>query len=383
MLMGVSLRLVLVAAGWLSGWWLLWRLPRLARTGGLTAPPRSVSVVIPARDEAHCLGLLLDDLAAQRASVHQIVVVDDDSRDGTGDLARSFAGVTVVTGRTPPDGWTGKPWACHEGVQAVTGEVLVFLDADVRLAPDAVTAVVAEQERRRGLLSVQPHHRPGAFSEQWSAVFNLIATMGIGAASPGRSGRARGAFGPCLVCTADDYHEVGGHAAVRHEIIEDMALARRFADASLPVAVVGGRDVVSYRMYPHGLGQLVEGWAKNLAAGARSLVLGRSLLIALWVTAALVTIQLMGAAVQDPSAGNLAVAAGAYLAFVGQQLVMLGQVGRFRWWVGPAYPLMFVFFVAVFAWSAWLTIVRRKVTWRGRTIALDSRGRSPAGAGEG
>jgi 4,4'-diaponeurosporenoate glycosyltransferase len=327
-------------------------------------------VVVPARNEAHSLPLLLGDLVQQSAPPDQIVVVDDSSEDATADLARSFEGVTVVEGEPLPAGWTGKTWACWQGAGRTTGDVVVFLDADVRLGADAIAAVVAEQSRRGGLLSVQPLHRPERAYEQASAMFNLVSTMGVGAASPGRNGAARGAFGPCLACRRTDYVALDGHRGVRGEIIEDVALARHFESASQPVAVLSGGDQVSYRMYGGGIRQMIEGWSKNMAAGAGSLALGRAALIAGWVTALLVSVQQAGEAAIDRSTEMVLVALVVVVAFAGQQHAMLRQVGRFRWWTALLYPLATVLFVAVFLRSLWITVVRRRVTWRGRTVAL-------------
>jgi 4,4'-diaponeurosporenoate glycosyltransferase len=327
-------------------------------------------VVVPARNEAPSLPLLLGDLGQQSAPPDQIVVVDDSSADATAAVARSFGGVTVVDGEPLPTGWTGKTWACWQGAARTAGDVIVFLDADVRLGPDAIAAVVAEQSRRGGLLSVQPLHRPERVYEQASAMFNLVATMGVGAASPGRDGAARGAFGPCLACRRTDYLALDGHRSVRGEIIEDMALAQHFATASQPVSVLSGGDQVSYRMYGGGFRQLIEGWSKNMAAGAGSLALGRAALIAGWVTALLVSVQQVGEAAIDRSTATVLVASLVVVAFVAQQHAMLRQVGRFRWWTALLYPITTALFVVVFLRSLWITVVRRRVTWRGRTIAL-------------
>ena len=111
-------------------------LTRLAR-GRQRLPPlvatharRRVSVVVPARDEAQRLRPCLEALRAD-SSVHEVIVVDDESSDGTAALARSL-GATVVEGAPPPRGWVGKPWALQQGLEAATGEVVVSLDADTR-----------------------------------------------------------------------------------------------------------------------------------------------------------------------------------------------------------------------------------------------------------
>ncbi|MDQ2648929.1 MAG: glycosyltransferase family 2 protein, partial [Actinomycetota bacterium] len=195
----------LVLIGWACGWLLLWRLPRL--TGGrldlVAATP--VSVVIPARDEATTLPRLLASLATQQGiGPVEVLVADDGSRDGTAEVATAF-GARVVTVSEPPRGWLGKPWACNSAVAEARNEQLVFLDADVVLAPGALAAVVAAHgaDAPNGLLSVQPVHHVGSAYEHLSLVGNLVALLasGIGRVgrSPGRSDRI--AFGPCLAVT--------------------------------------------------------------------------------------------------------------------------------------------------------------------------------------
>lgn len=366
--------MVLGLAGWLAGWWLLWRLPTLPddgegvgdRTARATV---DVSVVVPARDEEDVLPALLDSLAAQTVVPRQVIVVDDRSADGTARVA-GRPGVTLVRGSEVPDGWTGKTWACAQGVARADGGRYLFLDADVTLTPGALAALAAEHDRRRGLLSVQPFHRMVRAYEQLSAVFNVVAVMGVGLASPGRHGRARSAFGPCLVIDRRDYDRIGGHEAVRGSVVEDVALARRAAAAGLAVNALGGGDAVAFRMYPSGVRQLVEGWTKNYATGAGAVGLPRLALIGLWITALLTPLALVVVALRDGSAATAIGAGVLYVLDAVQLRAMTRALGTFTTVTAFAAPLLAAAFVAVFARSAWRTLVRRRVTWRGREVRV-------------
>ena len=137
------------------------------------------------------LPLLLADLAKQSLPAAEILVVDDASSDGTAAVAAA-AGATVVRTTGPPAGWAGKPWACWRGVQSTTAPMLVFLDADVRLAPDALARLVATHDRVGGLLSVQPRHLAGRAVEGLSMVPNVVVLAGTGAFSPRPSRANRG-----------------------------------------------------------------------------------------------------------------------------------------------------------------------------------------------
>lgn len=355
----------LLIAGWLAGWILLWRLPTLDRRTANRA--HRVSVVIPARNEADRLPLLLESLRTQTRPPDQVVVVDDHSDDGTASVAAAFADVVVVPAPDMPAGWTGKSWACETGVARSDGDAIVFLDADVELAPDALAALVATWEPHGGLLSVQPHHHIVRPVEALSLPFNVVALMGLGVGSllPPRQGW--GAAGPCMITSRSEYDAAGGHRSVRHAVAEDLALADRFAEAGLPVQVRSGGAEVRFRMYRN-LHGLFEGWSKNVATGARRTPLLRSVGVGLWVTSLLVAVGAVFAGSVPIVSDRLDVAV--LYALVALQVAVLGRrVGRF----GPAaaaWPVLAVFFVGVFTWSAGRTFLLRQVRWSGRTLHL-------------
>lgn len=379
-------RLAFVLFGWLAGWYLCWRVPHLRLVTSRAAtlhgragerPVVGVTVIVPARDEAASLPHLLAGLAAQDTLPQQVIVVDDGSSDGTGDIARTFAAehewLTVIDGAPLPAGWTGKAWACAQGAALARHDLLVFLDADVRPQPGALSALLAAYPGR-GLLSVQPYHRMERPYERLSAVFNLVSVMGVGMASPGRSASGvatpRGAFGPCLVTRVADYELVGGHESVRGEVVEDLALGRAYRAAGLPVVLLGGGEVLAFRMYPGGPAQLFEGWTKNLATGAGTVGLGRTLLVGTWVTGALsALLALVDHLVGTPALGLLP-ATVAYGAYAAQLHIQLRPLGDFRWWTAVTYPVVFAAFLVTFLRSAWSTLIRRQVVWRGRAIPV-------------
>ena len=363
------MQVVLAIGGWLAGWWLLFAVPLLRPAPMATdASRRRLSVIVPARDEAASLPHLLASLRDELVPDDELIVVDDRSTDATAAIARA-AGATVVDAPPLPAGWTGKSWACHLGAAASTGELLVFLDADVRLGPGALAAVAAEHERSGGLVSVQPYHETERAYERLSALCNVVSFMGVGAASPHRGGRAHGAFGPCLACTPTDYAVVGGHEAVRCEVVEDLALARSFRLAGLPVTVWGGGPSVRFRMYPDGIRSLAQGWTKNLATGAGTVPLARTLAIAWWITGLLVTVQWLIEAVIG-TGPPLAVAVIAYAGVVAQLWHGFARLGDFglRW--AALYPVLLGAFLVVFVRSLYATLVRRSVTWRGREVPV-------------
>jgi 4,4'-diaponeurosporenoate glycosyltransferase len=351
---------VLVVVRLAIGFWLLWSLPRVVRLGiDLT----DVSVVVPARNEAAQLPRLLRSLSGTRA---EVVVVDDDSADGTPSIATTH-GATVVSSAPLPDGWAGKAWACEVGARTATGDVLVFVDADVRFAPGALGRVAATLDERGGLVSVQPFHVPEQPSEHLAALFNVVALAATDAATPlGRRRGPRSAFGPVLACRQADHELVGGHAVAKDTVVDDVALAAAFGDQGLPVTVLTGGDDVAFRMYPLGLGQLIEGFTKNLAAGVGAVRRTTVLLVVAWLTllvqASVAPVRaLLGSADVLPAAALYAVVAA-------QVWWMARRVGRFGPITALAFPLLLVAFLAVFARSVVAT-ARGSVSWRGRRLA--------------
>lgn len=349
----------LVALGLTAGLVLLWRVPV-----PVTGPGRggSVSVVVPARDEARVLPRLLASLRLQTVLPDEVLVVDDGSTDGTAAIAAEH-GATVHTAPSPPSGWLGKPWACDVGARAARGERLVFLDADTWLAPDGLERLLATHAERapHGLLSVQPFHDVQRPYEQLSAVCNVVPVMAAGFAAARRPRTSAVAFGPCLVTPATDLAAVGGFATVARDVVEDAALAAAYRRAGRPVVCLGGGDAVRFRMYPDGLRSLVQGWTKNLAGGAARAGVPALLGAVLWVSAGL-------SITMDAVTGPGTAVAVAWAAYAGELWWALRRLGSFHPLTALLFPLPLLAFVALFLRSAVLRASGRPVRWRGRAI---------------
>jgi 4,4'-diaponeurosporenoate glycosyltransferase len=367
-----AFEVALLAATWVIGWLLCWRLPRLPPASD-ARPARRVSVIVPARNEAIRLPGLLDALAAQTRPAEEVLVVDDDSDDDTAAVATA-AGAGVVPAPPLPDGWTGKTWACWTGAQQARGDVLVFLDADTTPEPDLLARLVDALHRRRGLLSVMPYHRMQRQYERLSAFFSVISLMGVGAASARRSAPVTGAYGPCLACDRRDYDAVGGHESIRGAVVDDVALARAFRRVGLPVRVFGGRGAIRFRLYGGGLGDLVQGWSKNFASGAGSTPPVRFLLVFAWVVG-------VGTAAQAPVREAVAAIAGwsgpgivlwiGFVAFVIQLAVQLRPLGNYSW-APVLFPIPLLAWFVIFFRSIVVT-ARGRVRWKGRSVPVRPR----------
>jgi len=336
---------------------------------------RRCSVVVPARNEARTLPLLLASLEPQLAPGDEVILVDDHSEDGTADVPLGPA-TRMVAAPPLPDGWTGKNWACWTGAQRATEQVLVFLDADTVLEPGGLDRLVDAHRRRGGLVSVQPFHVTEQPYERLSAFFNVVSMMGVDAFTPFGSRRPpRGAFGPALITSSEQYHQLGGHAAVRDELLDDMALARSWLQGGRPLTVLGGRGTIRFRMYPDGIGHLVEGWGKNVAGGAVRIRLTTLALIVAWVSVCLSSAYGLLRLPFDSSAtaADVQLAVFAYALVVAQLWWMLRRLGRFGVATAVLFPLPLAFFVGLFCRSATFTAVRGRVTWKGREVATRER----------
>lgn len=310
-----------------------------------------VSVIIPCRNEAQHLVQLLPNLRSVLRSDDEIIVVDDQSHDETGSIARS-AGVIVVQCHSVPAGWAGKPHACWLGAQHATRDTLVFIDADVRLGSTAVNDLIAMlDDSPTAVVSAMPWHRTGGTVERLSMLFNTVSMMvaSVGAFDTKR----RVAYGPFLAVRREQYLAVGGHshAAVRGAVVEDLALARVMPAAVASVARV---NQVEYRMYPQGWRQLLEGWTKNLALGSLSVPRGSAVLLIVWISSL---------------CGGTVTSVWMYLASVVQVWWFSRRAGNFGWLSAAAYPLHAALFVFVAVRSLVRSVIVGRVVWRGRSIA--------------
>lgn len=372
-----------------AGVWLLWKTPtpeagapdEAVAPGGRAGPAAdagregarrpSASVVIPARDEEANLATLLRSLSSQERPPEEVVVVDDHSSDATARIAEGW-GARVLTAAALPTGWVGKAWAAHQGAEAASGDVLVFLDADVALSPGALGSLLGLRERLGGLVSVQPAHVPGSLPEQLSAVCNVVALMGTGAFVPWPRRMPDMAFGPCMVISAADYRAAGGHAhpEVRNHVAEDAAIARRARALGLPVAVLAGGRSVRFRMYPGGVGALVEGWSKMLGEGARRSHPAVAAAVSVWVGGAIVgAVGGVRALAPGPLGSRRRLAGIAvYVAWAAEMRWLLGKVGRWRAVTAAAYPVPLAAFVGLSVRSLVLSLTGRPAHWRGRQV---------------
>lgn len=237
-----------------------------------------LSVIIPARNEAANIETCLHSILGTAYVPMEVIVVDDRSSDGTAAMIEQVARspeargrLRLVRGAELPAGWFGKPWALLQGYRVVSGTILLFTDADTRHAPELIPRCVAALEAERvDLVSVLPRQEMVTFWERLVQphVFLALASRVGGLERINRTrvewdGIANGQF---ILTTRAAYETVGTHEAVKDRVAEDLALAQAYVRHGLNIFLVHGPEYMTTRMY-RTLGEVVEGWSKNLALG--------------------------------------------------------------------------------------------------------------------
>jgi 4,4'-diaponeurosporenoate glycosyltransferase len=364
--MGMMAYLVFIF--WFFGFIFFWKVCYPRNTRRLDEISSKISIIIPARNEEKNLSLLFQSIKNQTLKAHEVILIDDHSEDLTAEIGR-MAGCIVISLKDLPEGWTGKPWACWQGAQKATGDIFLFLDADTFLEAEGLSRIVSIYLEKRGLVSVQPFHKMKRVYERLSAIFNLITMAGMNAFTPlGPKLKPTGAFGPCMICSREDYFKVGGHERARGEVLESLAIGKEFLRANQKVHCYGGKGAISFRMYPDGFQSLVEGFGKGFGTGANAMSMVSLVMIGGWVFGGVsVTRHVLQSAIMDNPVELVG-----WLVFVVLYIFqihwMLRRIGNFGFLTALLFPIPLIFFVLVFAYSILRIFLIRKVRWKGRDI---------------
>ncbi len=223
-----------------------------------------VSVIVPARNEEACLAECLQTLVRQTGVSYEVIVVDDDSTDGTRSVAANFS-VRVIAADPLPQGWSGKCNAAWSGAKIAVGKWLLFTDADTKHSPDSIAQGLQEAlDNQAGLLSYSPRQEVHSFAERalMPVIFAELAATYRPKDVCDPNSPVAAANGQYLLIRRDVYDAAGGHAAVAQSILEDVELAKRVKRAGYKLRFRVS-NVVSARMY-RSFPAMWEGWTKNL-----------------------------------------------------------------------------------------------------------------------
>jgi hypothetical protein len=342
------------------------------------APQPRVSVLVPARDEAAGIERTCRLVLASRGVDLELVVLDDDSRDATAAIVAGLAAadprVRLVRGRPLPAGWCGKQHACSQLAEAADRDVLLFLDADVALAPDAIARGCAFLESSGAdLVSGFPLQVTGSLLD-WLLLplihFVLLGFLPLAASRRGNEPGMGAGCGQLFITRRAAYGRAGGHAAIRASLHDGIKLPRAYRAAGLRTDVFDATDIATCRMYASSV-DVWKGLSKNATEGIGSpgtivpftLLLGGGQIMPAVLLACGVAVGWSGWPAWGVAACCLAVVLSLLPRFI--EAVRFGQ----SFSSSAAHPLG----VAVFLSIQWIALARRllglRTSWRGRPLA--------------
>ncbi len=257
------IRLLVAVSNMLTRQWL--------KPGAPLADQPLVSILIPARNEAHQIGKLLEDILAQDYPHWEIMVYDDLSEDHTASVVQHYAGmhkkIRLISGKPLPAGWLGKNHGCHQLAAEAGGKFLLFLDADVRLGKTALNDALAHQGKfQLELVSVFPRQRMVSFGERISVpLMNwvLLSLLPLILTRKSHMPSLAAANGQFMLFKAEVYHRHLFHQQFRKQPTEDISMAKEMKKKGYRIHTILGSRQIECRMYTS-LGEAMGGFSKNV-----------------------------------------------------------------------------------------------------------------------
>ncbi len=233
-----------------------------------------ISVLIPARNEAKNIQECLESVLDQDIKINEVIVLDDQSTDNTAGIVEAmlpeFKNLKLIKGGVLPSGWLGKNFACHQLYKASGGNLLLFIDADVKLKRKAVSLAAKQRIANNAkMLTVFPTQVIKSFGELLTVpLMNWLLLSFLPLKKVLTSDRKEfvAANGQFMFWDRKTYEDSGGHAAVRNKLVEDMELARSVKHKKVKIITLLGGDYIFCRMYG-GIIEAFNGFTKNFYAG--------------------------------------------------------------------------------------------------------------------
>lgn len=337
-----------------------------------TAETSTISVLIPARDEAGGIGQCVRNVLESTQVELEVVVLNDHSTDETASIVTQIAQedrrVRLVHGAELPEGWNGKQHACKQLADAAAYDTFVFLDADVRLSNDALDQLnLYRQKTDVGLLSAFPNQLTGTWLEKWLIPMMHYVLLGFLPFARMRShddASLAAGCGQLFLTTRQAYLAAGTHEAIKSSRHDGIKLPRAYRTAGMMTDVVDGTELATCRMYVSSR-EVVRGVLKNAIEGIANprlilvftvLLLGASLLPMIAMAVAMINRSAVGAIVS-----LVAIAVSHLPRFVAAKKL------KQSWWGAVCHVPATVTFL-VLQWVALVNyLLGRQIAWRGRS----------------
>ena len=262
-----------------------------------------ISVLVPARNEEATIERCVTSLLAQDYPNFEVIVLDDNSTDNSasilGKLASDFPErLRVLRGEALEHGWVGKCFACNQLSQGALGSWLLFTDADTVHQPNSLSmALELAVSRRADLLTVIPAQKMYSFGEKLILPllhFSTFVFLPLYGVEHLHSPRFAIGIGQFMFFRTAAYKKIGGHSAVRNNIVEDVWLARAVKRHGFRLVVTDGQSFVSCRMYTN-FAEVWNGFSKNIFAGFNFSFTAMAAFISLYAALFLAPFVLLGA----------------------------------------------------------------------------------------
>jgi cellulose synthase/poly-beta-1,6-N-acetylglucosamine synthase-like glycosyltransferase len=322
----------------------------------------SFSILVPCRNEAENVSELVSTLGALDHPRYEVIFIDDNSTDGTGDSLRQSIvnrpNMKVISAAPLSDGWMGKPWALSQGLSHATHEYIVTVDADVRLAPDALSAMDSVLQRTGSdFLSPYPSQSAVTMSErlvqpllQWT----WMTTVPLRLAMQSSRTSLAVANGQFLIVKKSALIAVGGFAAIQSSVLDDIDLARVLIHGGFRGGVCDGSKIASTRMYSS-FSEIRAGYGKSMSTGFGGIFGSLALVFVMAVSGIL---PFIGSIAGSPiaTASLLMVIASRIISAISSRSLLIDAL---------LHPISALFFIYLLIYS---NFFHSKIMWKGRSI---------------
>jgi glycosyltransferase involved in cell wall biosynthesis len=322
----------------------------------------SFSILVPCRNEAENVSELVVTLGALDHSRYEVIFIDDNSTDGTGELLRqairNHPAMKVVSAAPLPDNWMGKPWALSQGLSHATHDYIVTVDADVRLAPDALSAMDAVLQRTGSdFLSPYPAQIAETLTErliqpllQWTWMTTVPLRLAMRSARPSLA-VANGQF---LFIKKSALVSIGGFNSIQSSVLDDIDLARVLVRSGFKGGVCDGSAIASTRMYAS-FAEIRAGYGKSMSTGFGGIIGSLALALVMAISAVVPFIySIAGSSIA--TAALLLVLTSRIVSAISSRSLLID---------GLLHPISALFFIFLLIYS---NLFHSKITWKGRSI---------------